>query len=109
MKASISLDKERIKLKRNGQKVIVTIHPSQGETWTEPIDEEVDVRQLYQIKNNADYTKPNIYGELHLGNQDSVIIQTQNYMIGRLRITKHKQDGVGLFKKCRKSPPNSAL
>ena len=72
MKASISLDKERIKLKGNGQKVIVPIHPSQGEPWTEPIDEEVDIRQLYQIQNNADYTEPNIYGELNLGNQDSV-------------------------------------
>ena len=72
MKASISLDKERIKLKGNGQKVIVPIHPSQGETWTEPIDEEVNIRQLYQIQNNANYIEPNIYGELHLGNQDSV-------------------------------------
>ena len=43
MKASISLDKERIKLKGNGQKVIVPIHTSQGEPWTKPIDEEVDV------------------------------------------------------------------
>ena len=43
MKASISLDKERIKLKGNGQKVIVPIHPSQGEPWTKPIDEEVDI------------------------------------------------------------------
>ena len=40
--------------------------------WMEPIDEEVDIRQLYQIQNNADYIEPNIYGELHLGNQDSV-------------------------------------
>ena len=46
MKASISLDKERIKLKGNGQNVIVPIHPSQGEPWNEPIDEEVDIRQL---------------------------------------------------------------
>ena len=72
MKESISLDKEWIKLKGNGQKVIVTIHPSQGQPWTEPIDEEIDVRQLYQIHNNTDYTKPNIHGELHLGNQDSI-------------------------------------
>ena len=72
MKASISLDKERIKLKGNGQKVIVPIHPSQGEPWIEPIDEEVDIRQLYQIQNNEDYTKLNVYGEIHLGNQDSV-------------------------------------
>ena len=72
MKASISLDKEWIKLKRNGQKVIVFINPSQGAPWTEPIDEEFDVRQLYQIHNNTDYTEPNIYGELNLGNQDSI-------------------------------------
>ena len=72
MKALISLDKERIKLKGNGQKVIVPIHPSQGDPWIEPIDEEVDIRQLYQIQNNEDYTEPNVYGELHLGNQDSV-------------------------------------
>ena len=72
MKASISLDKERIKLKGNEQKVIVPIHPSQGEPWTEPIDEEVNIRQLYQIQNNANYTELNIHGELHLGNQDSV-------------------------------------
>ena len=72
MKESIYLEKERIKLKGNGQKVIVPIHPSQGEPWIEPIDEEVDIRQLYQIQNNEDYTEPNIYGELHLGNQDSI-------------------------------------
>ena len=39
IKASIFLDKERIKLKGNGQKVIVPIHSSQGEPWTELIDE----------------------------------------------------------------------
>ena len=72
MKSSISLDKERIKLKGNGQKVIVPIHASHGEPWTEPIDEEVDIRQLYQIQNNEDYTEPNTYGDLHLGNQDSI-------------------------------------
>ena len=72
MKASISLDKERIKLKENGQKVIVSIHPSKAEPWTEPIDEEVDVWQLYKIQNNEDYIEPNIYRELHLGNQDLV-------------------------------------
>ena len=72
MKASISLDKERIKLKGNGKQFIVPIHPSQGEPWIEPIDEEVDIRQLYQVQNNEDYTEPNFYGKLHLGNQYSV-------------------------------------
>ena len=46
----------KIKLKGNGHKVIVPINPSQGQPWTEPIDEEVDVRQLYQIHNNLYYT-----------------------------------------------------
>ena len=72
MKASISLDKERIKLKGNRQKFIVPIHTSKGEPWTKPINEEVDIQQLYQIQNNEDYTEPNIYRELHLGNQDSI-------------------------------------
>ena len=72
IKAFIYLDKERIKLKGNGQKVIVPIHPSQGEPWIEPIDEQVDIRQLYHIQNNEDYIEPNTYGELYLGNQDLV-------------------------------------
>ena len=56
MKASISLDKERIKLKGNEHKVLVPIFPSQGEPWTEPIDEEFDVQKIYQIQNDEDYT-----------------------------------------------------
>ena len=52
--------------------VIVPIHPSKGEPWIEPIDEEVDIWQLYQIQNNKDYTQPNTYGEIYLRNQDSV-------------------------------------
>ena len=50
MKASISLDKERIKLKGNGQKVIVPIHPSQGEPWIELMDEEFDIQQQIRYK-----------------------------------------------------------
>ena len=64
--------KRKDKNKREWTEVIVPIHPSQGEPWIEPIDEEVDIRQLYQIQNNEDYTEPNVYGELHLGNQDSI-------------------------------------
>ena len=72
MKASISLNKERIKLKGNGQKVILLVHPSQGVPWTEPIDNDVDIRQIYQINNNEDYTEPNAYKEIYLGNIESV-------------------------------------
>ena len=43
-KASISSEKERIQIKGNGQKFIVPIHPSQGEPWIEPIDDEVNIR-----------------------------------------------------------------
>ena len=82
MKASISLDKERIKLKGNGPKVIVPIHPSQGESLIEPIDEEVDIWQLYQVQNNEYYTEPNIYEELHLGNQDSVSYNSDAELYG---------------------------
>ena len=34
MKALISLDNEKLNLKGNGKKLIVPIHPSQGEPWT---------------------------------------------------------------------------
>ena len=109
MKASISLDKERIKLKGNGQKVIVPTHPSQGEPWTEPIDEEVNVRQLYQIQNNADYTEPNIYGELHLGNQDSVGYNSDTELYDwEIENYETQAKGCWTIQKCRKRPPNSA-
>ena len=71
MKESISLDKERIKLQGNGKKVIVPIHPSQGEPCIESINNDFDIRKLYQIKNDKDFTKPNAYKELHLGNPES--------------------------------------
>ena len=35
-----------------------------------------------------------------------VTTQMQNYMIGKSRTTKHKQQGAGLSKKYRKIPPN---
>ena len=70
---SINISRQRNdKIKRKWTESYRPYHPSQGEPWTEPIDEEVDIRQLYQIQNNEDYTEPNIYCELHLGNQDSV-------------------------------------
>ena len=72
MKASISLDKERIKIKGNGKKFNVPIHPSHGEPWSEPIHEHVNIQKLYQIHNNEDYIEPNVYRELPLGNPDSI-------------------------------------
>ena len=37
-----------------------------------------------------------------------VIIHMLNYMIGRSRTMKHKQEGARLYKKYRKIPPNNA-
>ena len=108
MKASISLDKERIKLKGNGQKVIVPIYPSQAETQTKPIDKEVDVRQLYQIQNDEDYTEPSSYGELHLENQDSVGYNLDAELYDwEIKIMKQKQGVVGLFRLSRRNQLNN--
>ena len=72
MEASISLYKGITKFKGNGKKVIDPIHPSQEKPWTEPINDNVDVQQLYQIQNNENYTETNSYGELQLQNPDSI-------------------------------------
>ena len=109
MKASVSLDKERIKFKGNGQKVIVSIHPSQGEPWTEPIDEEVDIRQLYQIQNNEDYTEPNTYGELYLGDQESDDYNSDAELYDwEVKNYETQARGSWTIQKVQKSPPNSA-
>ena len=57
-------------VKKNCKNCFTLIHPPSQ--CLQPIDEEVDIRKVYQIQNNKYYTEPNIYGELHLGNQDSV-------------------------------------
>ena len=44
MKANISLEKDRIKLKGQGKKVIIPLHPKEGEAWEEPNDLEDKVR-----------------------------------------------------------------
>ena len=55
MKASISIEKERIKLKGEGKKVIVPIKPSQGKPREEPDDANDDIQKLYQtVQNNED-------------------------------------------------------
>ena len=66
------MDKERIKLKGNRQKIIVPIHPSQGKPQTEPTDDDADTQQLYQITNNEYYSKPNTHGKIHLKNLESI-------------------------------------
>ena len=46
MKANISLEKDKIKLKGEGKKVIIPLDPKEGAAWEEPDDSEEKVRQL---------------------------------------------------------------
>ena len=49
MKANISLEKDRIKLKGQGKKVIIPLDPKEGAPWEEPNDSEAEVKKLYKI------------------------------------------------------------
>ena len=46
MKANISLEKDRIKLKGQGKKVIIPLYPKEGAPWEEPYYSEAKVRKL---------------------------------------------------------------
>ena len=73
MKANISLEKDRIKLKGQGQKVIIPLDPKEGEPWEEPDNSEAKVRQLYKIiQRNLDTVEPNDQGELDIGSSTSI-------------------------------------
>ena len=47
MKASISLEKYRIKLKWEGRRIIIPINPKEGKPWLDPCDEEGDIQNWY--------------------------------------------------------------
>jgi len=73
MKASISLEKGRIKIKGKGKRVIIPLDPVKGRAWEEPDDDDVDARRLYQvIELTEDTIEPNMNGEIHLGSPLSV-------------------------------------
>ena len=59
MKPTISLDKEKIKLKGEGRRIIIPLDRKQGKPWLEPCDEDGDIRTLYQlIQGKGDNVKP---------------------------------------------------
>ena len=73
MKANISLEKDRIKLKGQGKKIIISLDPKEGAPWEEPDDSKARVRKLYQVmQSNSDMVKPNDRGELDIGSLTSV-------------------------------------
>ena len=49
MKASISLEKGRIKIKGKGKRVIIPLDPAKGKAWEEVDDTNIDARRLYQV------------------------------------------------------------
>jgi hypothetical protein len=51
MKANISLEKDIIKLKGSGRKIIIPLDPNEGKPWSESLDEDQEARCLYQIIN----------------------------------------------------------
>ena len=68
MKANISLEKDKIKLKGQEKKVIIPLDPKEGEPWEEPDDSEDKVKQLYKIvQSNSNLVEPNNQGELDIG------------------------------------------
>ena len=73
MKANISLEKVKIKLKGQVKKVIIPLDPKEATPWEELDDSEDKVKQLYKIiQSNLDSVKPNDQGELDIGSPTSV-------------------------------------
>lgn len=63
MKASIFLEKDRIKIKGKGKRVIIPLDPTKGKAWEEANDDDVDARRLYQvIQSNEETMEPNRNG-----------------------------------------------
>ena len=73
MKENISLEKERIKMKGQGKKIIIPLDLKEGAPWEEPDDSEDKVRNLYKIiQSDLDSIEPNDQGELDIGSLTSI-------------------------------------
>jgi hypothetical protein len=65
MKENISLEKNRIKLKGDGRKIIIPLDQKVGKPWTESWDEDQESRCLYKIKKEQrDYVEPTAQEEI---------------------------------------------
>ena len=54
LKANISLEKDRTKLKKDGRKIIIPLDQKEGKPWNESWDEDQEGWCLYQIKKNKE-------------------------------------------------------
>jgi hypothetical protein len=89
MKSNIPLEKEKIKLKGTGRKIIILVDPNEGKPWSESWDEDQEAQCLYHIINEKRYyVEPNVQGEILTEsplsvrhNSDSTLYnwQIQNY------------------------------
>ena len=67
MKANISLDKDRLKLKGKGKNIIIPLDLRYGRPWEEPNDDDANILRLYQvIQNNEDTIEINKNEEIYL-------------------------------------------
>jgi hypothetical protein len=51
MRATISLERDIIKLKGSGRKIIIPLDPKEGKPWVETWDETNEAHRLYQVMN----------------------------------------------------------
>ena len=87
MKSTISIEKDRIKLKGDNYRIIVPLDLKEEKPLLEPFDEYVDIWRLYQvIQSNEDSANPSKQGDLHFGTPISIGQNSkQNLMNGKLK------------------------
>lgn len=63
MKANISLDKDRLKIKGKGKMIIIPLNLMDGRWREDPNDDDIEIQWLYHImQSNDDTVEPNNYG-----------------------------------------------
>jgi hypothetical protein len=73
MRATISLERDRIKLKGSSRKIIIPLDPKEGKPWVETWDETHETQRLYQVMNEQkDNVEPNSEGEILVGSPLSI-------------------------------------
>ena len=73
MKASISFDKDILKIKGKDKKFIIPLDTIDGRPLEKPNDDNTNVWWIYQImQNNEDNNEPNKNGDIFLGSPMSI-------------------------------------
>jgi len=73
MKVVISLEKDRIKLKWNNKNIIIPLDTYEGNSWVEASNDEVEMKQLYQVLHeDHDNVEPKNDGDILIGSPLSI-------------------------------------